>query len=556
MVLLGNSLKGQVIGWAVALTAAIILQGCATGGKNTTTVVTDIAPSNSGKPKISGLVDLGGLDIVVGDRLPESRSDKRFSPGEWVLLQGSNLGVTKVDIDGAAVPVTKYYRGQPLFQIPVGLSPRKEHQIQLTHSGGKANHTFLSSHYIVVTDTDDKTIHLVRTNSTAEGGIESDWLKLDANFSRPLFNLISADSRFMFCINIKGRPNNAALKHQRSYILEVATFHLAAPEKPELLASMDVEIESALTDAVIGDNNQLMLLGRQSLIVLDVSNPQKPLSRGRMILPNNPKKLEHTYYGDAVFLNGGTQVAALEVQNNTVTLIDVSVNNKFTLLDNLAVLPEKAIPFSVDLEADPQSPGSFWILQAPNYRLIDSQLFGNLYDRYIQREDTPFERKAVYQLQKVQARLGKLTLDKVLRLPEGYAAYYAAFGRDGRIYVTATKMNFFSSGFFVGDTKNIFDSAKRILRDNVSLGRVIAVNTQSGAIDNVAGGVGIYYHLVDVPDIGPVFSLLKFGPSLSYPFIVPSWGLGIKSTGTYTKRKMNYRALFPPYSVGYVGYQY
>lgn len=552
----GNVLRRSIIGLMVVLVGVLVMSGCESGGQKAASVVTDIVPSNSGKPKISGLVDLGGLDITLGDTLPQLKSDKRFSPGEWVLLQGNNLGATEIDIDGKKVSITRYYRGQPLFQIPTGLSPRKEHKIQLTHSGGNAEYKFLSSHYIVVTDTDDKTIHLIRTNPDAEGGIEEEWLKLDATLARPLFNLISPDSRFMFCINIKQDANNTVLKHQNSYTLEIATYHLAAPEKPALLTSTEVYIESALTDASIDSNNQLMLLGRQSLIILDASNPQKLTTKGRLTLPNNPKKLEHTYYGDAVFLNGGQQVAALEVQNNTVTLIDIATKDKFSVIDNLAMLPDKAIPLSVDLEADPESPGSFWVLQAPNYRLIDAQLLGNLYDRYIQREETPAERKAVYQLQKVAIKSGKLALDKTLPLPENYAAYYASFGQDGRIYVTTTKMNFFSSDFLKKDNKNMLGAAKSILWDSVALGRVIAVDAQSGAVDTVASGVGIYYHLIDVPDIGPVFSLLKFGPSLGYPFIAPSWGLGIKSTGTYAKRKMNYRALFPPYSVGYVGYQY
>ncbi|MCD9460550.1 hypothetical protein [Marinibactrum halimedae] len=94
------------------------------------------------------------------------------------------------------------------------------------------------------------------------------------------------------------------------------------------------------------------------------------------------------------------------------------------------------------------------------------------------------------------------------------------------------------------------------LWDSVSFGRVVAIDLDTHETEVIASGVGIYYHLVDIPDVGPAFSLLKFGPALSYPFLSPNWGVGIQSTGTYAKRKMNKRAIFPPYSVGFMAYQY
>lgn len=542
-------------GMTIVVLGTILLSSCSSSGKKSAPVASDAITVNTGKPKITGLVDLGLIDIPSGDTLPAPISDKRFYPGEWVLLKGKNLIADKISIDGKPVSIKKYFSGQPVFQIPTGLSPLKKHQLVLSHDKGEASYQFTSTHYIVVTDTDDKKIHLIRTNPKAEGGIEEEWLKLDTKLDRPLFNLISPDSQFLFCINIKENAERRILENHKSYILEVVSFHLTAPEKPTQISIMKVEIESALTDAVINDNNQLMLLGRQSLVVLSTQDPRKLQEVGRLVLPNNSVDAESTYYGDAIFLNNGTRVAALEVQSNMVVLIDISNAGQYKVLDKKSILPEKKLPFSVDLEADPQVPGQFWVLQAPNFRQIDSKLLKNLYSRYIKRADTPPEKKPIYRLQKMNVTSDQLQISTTLALPENYTAYYASFGQDGRLYVTTSKMDFLETDFSRKNNDGVMKAAKDILWGSISFGRILAIDTKTGNTEKVAGGVGIYYHLVDVPDIGQVFSLLKLGPSLSFPYMVPHWGVGIKSTGTYAKRKMDIYALFPPYSVGYIAYQ-
>jgi len=62
--------------------------------------VTDVLPINTGKPAIKKIIDLGGLDIpLASEHLPKHFSDQRFSPGEWVLIQGENLSARELFID-------------------------------------------------------------------------------------------------------------------------------------------------------------------------------------------------------------------------------------------------------------------------------------------------------------------------------------------------------------------------------------------------------------------------------------------------------------------------
>ncbi len=231
-------------------------------------------------------------------------------------------------------------------------------------------------------------------------------------------------------------------------------------------------------------------------------------------------------------------------------------NNKTpTLVDEVSLLPTKTIALSVDLEASPKDPNAFWVLQGPNYRLAGSKL-AQTYKKLVKKKRVSADKKSVHQLQKVLIKENTLQLDRAIPTPEEYALHFSVFGNDGRMYLSGTKIDFLTSDFKKMKTKKVLKKVKGFLWDSISFGRILAVNLETETSETISSGVGVYYHLVDIPDTGPAFSLLKFGPSFSFPYITPTWGLGIKSTGTYAKRKMNKRAIFPPYSIGFVDYQY
>ncbi len=542
---------------ATARTAILLitatLAACTSPHRPPAAIIHDVPRENTGKPAIKGLLDLGGLALHVGEDIPRHMSDERFSPGEWVLVQGKNVSAPFVEIDGHKVVTEHYYDNRPLVRIPTHLSPRKQHELRVTTELGTSSYTFDTSHYIVATDLDGKDTHLIRTNRKEKGGVEEEWVKLASDAVRPMFNLMTDDSRYLVHMDVAERSKERLPNSERTFDILIHNYHLAAPTAPARIASFTTQLGSSPIDATINSENTILLLGKQSITLVDANDPSSMATLSHTQLPKNTD--DKTTYVDAIFLDDNKKIAVLETHQNTVLLFSINEDKTLTQVDTLALLPNKRIALSVDLEPSPTAPNAFWVLESPNYRLAGSRL-SQTYKKLLKKEHIPDNKKSVHQLQYVSVQDNTLTLGKAIPTPEGYAAYFSVFGEDGRIYISTTKTDFLNTEFNTGDTKNVLKQVKNFLWDSISFGRVLAIDTNTEASEVVANGVGIYYHLVDVPDIGPVFSLLKFGPSFSFPYLSPNWGVGIKSTGTYAKRKMNKRALFPPYSVGFVDYQY
>ncbi len=545
-----------------SLVALASLSSCQKQATKVSAKVNTQMPINLKSPKITGMIDLGGIDIPVGGGIPRQLSDGRFSPGEWVVLQGENLGAVAIDIDGIAVNIEHYFENSPLFQIPIHLAPLKHHKLRLQTELGTTTTEFYTSHYISATDTDGKKVHLIRTHHDAKGGVEEEWIELDGAMDRPMFALMSPNSRFLYVINIK-EDAPEIYSGLKAYKLEIFTYHLANPNKPAVINKWDVNLGSSPIDATINSEGTILLLGKRSFTLINAKDPQDLQLIGSQKLPDNAEK---TTFVDAIFLDKNQKIAFLETYSNTVYLFEnskVFENSsvkKFPLLSSLKLQPSKSIPLSVDLEVDNKNDNEFWVLEGPNYRLSGDSL-EKLYKKIFKKSVPDESERYVSQVQKVQVAANSMTLGKSLPLPNNYVTFAAKFSHDGLLFITMTKLDFINAQADAEVTdsasgKSLLKKMTGFLWDSISVGRVTSLNVETGRYDTLASGVGLYYDLIDVPDIGPVFSLLKFGPSFSFPYLAPTWGIGIKSTGTYAKRGMNGRAIFPPYSVGFVGFQY
>lgn len=545
MNLTGMCTKGIIIGLGFGLLAAC---QTTTPSKPDPVYISHTAPAVAGKPTISGLTDLGSLPQNLGNTPSTAFADGRFSPGEWVMLKGKNLAVNSLHIDDQTVPVDLYYGQNPLFKIPVGLNPAKLHNIVIDNGQGKAASTFKSSHYIVATDTDGKQRHLIRTNPDDRGSIEEDWIDLASEAERPLFTLFSADSSYLFTVNIASRVEEDTDKEANAYVMEVRVFHAAAPDAPALLKQFEVVVDSSPIDATISANNQIVLLGKRSFTVIDANDPLAMVERQRVQLPAGGE--EKTTFVDVIYFADDQRLAFLETYSNRIFVYDTA---SLSPLADVNVLPEKSIALGVDLEPDPKDSNSFWALMGPNYRLTGSGLVKQY--KTLMGKDIPADKRGVHQLVHYSFGESGLVETKRHELDSDYAAYFAQADDNGDLLITTTKLQFLTTDLEGKKTTEVLKMTKKLVWDALSFGRVIKVDRDSGAMETVSSGVGIYYDLEWVPGIGQVFSLLKFGPSFSFPYITPSWGVGIASTGTYAKRKMNKYAVFPPYSVGDIEYQ-
>lgn len=534
---------------AIGVACSFLLFSCESPQVKPTPRITTEIPLNNGQPKILSLTDLGGLPLTVGGDIPTVFSDGRYSPGEWVMLNGKNLGVSELSVNGHTQKISYFYKGQPLVRLPTGMAPLHEQTISVSHTQGTAAIKFNSSHYIVATDTDGKKRHLIRTNPNENGGVEEEWITLESDAERPLFTLVSQNSAYFFTVNIAERVAEDNSKEANAYVMDIRTFHAAAPNAPQLLKQISVVVDSSPIDAVISSDDEIIILGKRSFTVVDATNPVALKEKKRVWL--EPSGLEKTTYVDVIYFNNNRSIALLETYSNQVSIFDTK---DYLKQETVNLLPDKSIALSVDLEPNPKNTRQFWALLGPNYRLTGTKMVEQ-YKRWIKHQDTPPDRQSVHQLVKLEWQDQKLSEGLRYNLDSDYAAYFAKTDEQGDVVITTTKLKFLTSPLNTSSKTDMLKLSKSILWDALSFGRVVKVDAETGRMTTLASGVGIYYDFECVPDIGPVFSLMKFGPSFSMPFITPNWGVGIKSTGTYAKRKMNKYSVFPPYSIGHIAYQ-
>ncbi|GLS25724.1 hypothetical protein GCM10007877_14380 [Marinibactrum halimedae] len=366
----------------------------------------EVTPINTGKPLIRSLMDLGSFDLPLGNGVPKHFTDKRFTPGEWVMIKGKNLGVQQITIDGRDIPVRKYFDSNPLFRIPTGLSPMKTHTLVVSNEYDKTSTQFDTHHYLVATDTDGKVTHLINTDRDEKGGINEEWVELDSDAKRPMFNLMSNDSAFLFHMDVLKRSDVRLQDGAVTYPVEIHTYHMGAPNEPAKVASFKVLVASTPIDAILSKNNILLLLGKQSVTLVDVSDPVHLKFISHTPLPENENT--KTTYVDAAFLDGDRKIALLETYSNQVVLLDASNPQQLKALDTLSLLPEKSIPLSIDLEVDPNDDTQFWVLEGANFRLMGTQLSA-MYKKYIKKERVEENKQVVYQLQPLSVNTNKGT---------------------------------------------------------------------------------------------------------------------------------------------------
>lgn len=473
------------------ITILLVFTSCGSNPSKPPPSISKIKPQSNDAPQIKALRDLGGLELIAGQSIPEHLSDKRYSPGEWLMLEARGLGVESLYIDDIAVNVEWYFDGNPIFRLPSGLSPRKEHQLRLSNNGADASMQFNSSHFIVATDTDGKRVHLVRTNPRHEGGVEEDWIELDDKLARPMFAVVSNDSRFLFVINIADKKEENVFSGTHAYILEAHVYHLAAPNKPKRIKVMEFDIDSSPVDAYVNERNELLIAGVRSYSVVDVSDALNPALKAKASLPALGEK---TVYVDALFFNNNQNIAFLETYQNSVVVVENAPELNYPVVETLALLPNKSIPLVVDLERDARDESSFWVLEGPNLRLAGKSV-KNMYRRIFKSESAAPNEQLVHQLQRVTLESDRLILGSSIATPEGYMSHFAHALDNGDLLVSTTKLDFIQTEFAEKDNRNALGRLSSFLWDKVAVGRVFQVNTETAEVRSEASGLGIYYDL-------------------------------------------------------------
>ncbi|THB65526.1 MAG: hypothetical protein D6B27_08415 [Gammaproteobacteria bacterium] len=502
--------------------------------------------NDDGSPGIDHIADIGSLPIDKEINKKE-RSDGKYTPGEYIFITGRNLKNSKIFIDNKTVQIEQVLNKGIVIRVPRGLSPSLKHKLKVSNEKGVASEYFYSTHYLISTDTDGNNVGFMRTRHDVKGLVEKE--RIEIEHDRVLFNVISNNGGFAYSLGTASKVDYSG-RQGLKYGIGVKTIHLAAPNEPKEVTQQIFPLYSAPTSVSLSSNNQLIILGKRDISIIDAKNPLKLKFINNFKLPDHGKE---TTFVDVVFLDDGKTVVVLDAQYNVISLIDISNPLSPEVMSEENLFPGIELPMVVDLESDPHNDKKFWVLCGPNFR-VASQKAKELYDRIFHNKEKKQKVDIAEQLISISIENGVMSIGSVHKLPEKFAPFFAVFGEDDNIYVSGIKMDILNMDE-VGNINKWIKSLGKMLWNSVAIGRVLKINPNTGKYKSTSKGFGIYYHLVYCKDIGPAFTLLKLKGTLFPPFVKMSWGVGVKSQGTYAVRSLDKHALFPPYSLGHISFQ-
>jgi hypothetical protein len=267
-------------------------------------------------------------------------------------------------------------------------------------------------------------------------------------------------------------------------------------------------------------------------------------------LPLNGKGKDTTYV-DGVFFDNGQRIAVLETYANRLSVIDITADFQLKLAAQTDVIPAQKWPATVDILVDVNDDKKVWVITGLNMRMFRVS-FMDMFrkQRDGQDADSTSHMNQIIPFEFVE---GRFSVGPEIRLAEKFSPFYASFGPDKQLYISGLNTDFFGST----DLGSIewYKNIASMLFKSVSIGRVLKINPEDGQISTAASGFGIYYHLAVVPDLGPLFTLIKFTGAISFPYVKPMWGIGVTSRGTFSIRKLDSKSMLPPYSIGHISYQ-
>ncbi|GAA5216531.1 hypothetical protein GCM10025776_17530 [Corallincola platygyrae] len=480
----------------------------------------------------------------------ENKSDQLIYPGEFVAIKGDRLSDAEVTIDGVPIPTFYHEQKSLLLRLPTGLNPVREHKLTVSNNFGSDSINFYSRHFIAATDTDNNQLHFMRTAPEEKGYIEMETAyDMTLDQKRALVSQISPSGGFLYSFGVESKKVNSSSITGFSYQVSMNLIHLAAYKKPELHSEFHVDLHSQPVAVTMSENNQIILLGAKDAAIIDISEEIKPRQVVRFNLAEATQKY---HYMDVITLQQGQLLAVLETYGNKIIIYDISEASNPKQKSSYEVYPNVDLPIAVDLEIDPNNPDRFWVLSGPNLRALASNALTEVQRLFAEPTEGTVELpRELTQLSLTDT--GVIESDKV-RLPESFVPFYAKFGPNDTLFVTGLNGDLINS-----DNLELDLSLLKKLLTNVfsatQFGQVLEVKPDSKKVKAHAKGLGLYYHLEYMPELGPVFSLYKLGGTVFAPYVNVKWGVGVKSRGTFAIRKAHYKSIFPPYAVGYVSVQ-
>jgi len=540
----------------------LVLSGCAPKAVYRTAS----APSTgSGKPVIKELIDFGSLPIPNKGLLPRKLSDGRFTPGEWVAIEGDNLpGNAKISINENIVKAKGYTKtGGLLIQLPTGLDTALLHTLTVQSESGIAKKNLEVDRYIAGSDTEGNLVRFLKMNRRVRGYVEDD--QFEVSQERPLYSAFSDDGGVLYSV---GLPDEKAKKGKGRFPVEIAAIHLGAPEKPELVASKRLNLDSRVTDISACGENRLAILAVSDFALFDVENPLSPKLIAGLSLPG---KDDNAMFVEVACVDNGKKAGVLDAERNLLQLIDLSQPEKPKLLNSFKFHPEDSSPLALDMiNAEEGGASEVWVLLGPSLRRATRRTGGLLSDakknisKFFKRkeDDPPSEKPSsekkqerpsgkVHELARMDLSGETPDLKQQIKLSDTFYSLRLFAEKDGNLLISGVDRDGldFSND---EDDKSAIKALWERIKKTSHFGRVVAVDKSTGTSTVKLKGLTIFMDMSKLPDNRLVYSGFHLTGTISFPYVAAAWGTGVEERGFFSQRKLSWKMIFPPYTYGQV----
>lgn len=344
----GRSLAGAARVLAVWVAVAA---GC--GGPEPREIVEpDQIPRGAAGPKIARVSDLGDMrQLPRRGVLPATDSDDRFSLGELILIEGADFGqLPAVRIGGERVRILARIAGGGIVcRIPAGIDSGTI-EIVVSHEGGRDATSIGVERNAVLVDRSTGGVHFVALGRGSESDVRASFTIPGAFDAR-----ISSDGQAAYVVaNPRGSAETAS----------VHVFSLTAGGGPKQLRALHLELAHVAAFGVAARARLAAVVGRGSLILLDLRRPLEPTAMASFPLVAEAHQL--------ALQPEGKKIALLSPRDNILTSIDLSSPDRPHIEDTIRLLPGERDPMAVDVEFAPGG-GSAWVLLGDGPRVSDKR---------------------------------------------------------------------------------------------------------------------------------------------------------------------------------------
>ena len=497
-------------------------------------------------PHIAGIVDLGGLPVISSSgALDKSRSDGRFTPGEFVLISGENLDDKRalIRFGDQLSDVVSFVDDGLLVRVPRRITYLRDVVVSVETPMGRATRNIAPQGYLILSDTSNGEIRFFRTEKSAEGRhlLEPECDAVALPGAR--FHILSRSGAFLY-----GIPQSASEQGTHAPSKAITVIHLGAKDHPQEIASIPYS-SNGEPMAVAPDTarNRFLLLTTKELFVYSIEDERRPALKATISLEGTDAQRRR--YGRIALLKNAEYAVVQDELNNRLVLIHISSRMPLRIVNEL-VVTRSATPRLIDVMTDSKRDDIVHVLEGPNLYLADGL------NEIFHRTD---ESKMSSRLISYRLRDEGLYPISEISLEPGAIPLFTGYATNGSKLISLVGTDVMRLGN-EEEAKAGLKGATEILLNAMQLGKVIRID-QEGNVSSWTEESALFLTLTSPPDNRGMTAVMmrigvrKFPPSVGVELSLVIMDDEGRHRDAHTLRNLSWQMLCPPYHVPLVTFQ-